>query len=332
LLHLVNFLYHPYDLEEQYPFWIRSFPGQSGCSCVIRLDVVAGFGTGDVVNASGWKQEQGQVGSGGNPFTDQYPSVPALVGNDVFDEWLSKKSVIWYMPSAFIQSQVMAVVKPGCPACEETKPHLKQLKQLKRVRFKEVNVEEHPDVVDRLHVTGFPEVVYQDRHGQIYKMPWNGIPTSSNIRAWIEGIQKKQPQQQTGVTSNAMKRCTDCGSGGIDPSVWGPPLWFLIHMQALMYPSKPTQLDKEKTMAFFDGLVQVLPCASCAMHYRTEMAGLDRKKTFSSRDALFSWTVDFHNRVSERTKNPQPRQGVAFWKRQYKRQLMQAIEMASRIA
>jgi len=231
--------------------------------------------------------------------------------------------------SKYIQSQVMAVVKPGCPACEQTKPHLKPLKKLKTVRFQEVNADTQPDLVDTLEVTAFPEVVYKDRHGQVFKMPWNGIPTSKNITQWINGIKKKSGGADIHQPpSSAMKRCTDCGPGGIDPSVWGPPLWYVIHMQALMYPSKPTRQEKQKMISFFEGLVDVLPCQSCSTHYKQELARLDRTKTFGSRDALFGWTVRFHNSVSKRTKNPQPQRPVSFWKEYYKKQLMEAISRA----
>jgi thiol-disulfide isomerase/thioredoxin len=227
----------------------------------------------------------------------------------------------------YIQSQVMAVVKPGCPACEQTKPHLKPLRGMKQVKFQEINADTQPDVVETLQVTAFPEVVYKDRHGKIFKMPWNGIPTAKNITQWIDGIKSNSKSGGTSqLPSSAMKRCTDCG-GGVDPSVWGPPLWYVIHMQALMYPSKPTKGDETKMRAFLEGLVDVLPCASCASHYKDEMSRLDGK-TFKSRDALFSWTVRFHNSVSDRTKNPQPRKSVAFWKDFYKKQLMQAIKSA----
>ena len=223
--------------------------------------------------------------------------------------------------SKYIQSQVMAVVKPGCPACEQTKPHLAPLKKLKRVRFAQIDVDKKPEIVDELHITAFPEVVYKDRRGRVYKMPWNGVPTSANIIKWVNTIQKGQPPKPDQSSQNGIKRCTDCGEG-VDPSIWGPALWYVIHMQALMYPSKPTKAQRTQIVDFFVGLADVLPCQSCANHYREELATLN-PNTFDSRDALFTWTVQFHNKVSTRTKNPQPQHTVAFWKRYYKKQLMQ---------
>lgn len=232
--------------------------------------------------------------------------------------------------SKYIQSQVMAVVKPGCPACEQTKPHLAPLKKMKQVRFAQIDVDKKPEIVDELHITAFPEVVYKDRRGQVFKMPWDGIPTSANIINWVNTIQKRQPAPKPSdhqASKNAAKRCTDCGEG-VDPSIWGPALWYLIHMQALMYSSKPTQTQRRQMIDFFVGLADVLPCQSCANHYKQELASLP-PNTFDSRDTLFAWTVHFHNKVSARTKNPQPQHTVAFWKRHYKKQLMHALSLSS---
>ena len=39
----------------------------------------------------------------------------------------------------------------------------------------------------------------------------------------------------------------------MDPTVWGPKLWFVIHTVALNYPDNPSYDDVRNTENFFNG-------------------------------------------------------------------------------
>lgn len=223
------------------------------------------------------------------------------------------------------KSMVMAVTKPGCPACEQTKPSiLKASKnvQQKRVRFQEVNADTQPQIVNQLNVQAFPEFIYKNRQGQVHKMPWTGIPTPSQIVSWVDAVAKRQrPKPRSNSNKNTRAQCSKCSAGsngpGVDPKIWGPPLWFVIHTVALSYPRRPSPRQKTQMKRFFQELKDHLPCHYCQKHFAKELESVPAS-VFASRDSLFEWTVKFHDKVSDRTHNPQPRHSVAYWRQYYK--------------
>lgn len=222
-------------------------------------------------------------------------------------------------------SQVLAVTKQGCPACEETKPGIQKAKKMiKKVRFKDVDVDTHPDIAATYGVTAFPEFVYTNRQGTVHKMPWKGVPTPQSIISWIDSIRGTSSSSNAppAAAHNGDTRCTSCSKGGgVDPSIWGPPLWFVIHTTALSYPRTPTVRQKSEMQTFFRQLKDHLPCLYCQKHFAEELSRIN-SSVFNSRDSLFAWTVEFHNKVRARTHNETtPRHSVHYWKQHYKRQV-----------
>lgn len=206
-------------------------------------------------------------------------------------------------------SQVIAVLKKGCPACIDTKPALRRAQQIAPIPIDEIDADDDASMVRKLDVQAFPDVIYRSSNGTIQHMPWDGVPSSTDIADFVDAA-------HAGKTFKASKNdCPDCQAS--DKREWGPALWFVIHMVALMYPSRPTPKERREMISFFVGLKDVLPCSECKKHYA---AGLEKTdpRVFDSRDSLFEWTVNFHQSVSDRTGSTYPRRSVAYWKRYYK--------------
>ena len=53
----------------------------------------------------------------------------------------------------------------------------------------------------------------------------------------------------------------------MNPKIWGPKAWFLIHAIAINYPKNPTFQEKREYSNFFKSLKDALPCLACAKHY-----------------------------------------------------------------
>lgn len=230
------------------------------------------------------------------------------------------------MTKSIEKSQLIAVTQEGCPACKKLKPALKKAESVlkkKKVRFAEIDAAENPTLVEKLDVQAFPEIIYKNKTGKIQKMPWGGVPRATTIVRWTENVAAgKTP---TNRSSKARPPCPECGpGGGVSPKLWGPQLWFIIHMVALMYPSKPTAKDRKDMVDFFQGLQKVLPCDKCKKHFAEELKTLN-KSVFDNRDSLFEWTVKFHDKVSDRTHSTQPRHTVNYWRKYYKRAAERAI-------
>lgn len=96
-------------------------------------------------------------------------------------------------------------------------------------------------------------------------------------------------------------------NGGIPPETWGPSLWFVMHLVAATYPGHPSPADKERYATFYKSLQHVLPCEGCRKGYATILTSEPTKLTprvFGSRESLFKWTVDVHNRVNAKLGKP----------------------------
>lgn len=106
---------------------------------------------------------------------------------------------------------------------------------------------------------------------------------------------------------------------GFSPELWGPSMWFMVHLVAATYPVAPTATDKAQAMAFYKSLQWLLPCMGCRLGYRAIVGSDPTKLTsrvFASRQSLFKWTVDVHNRVNAKLKKPQNSDWQA-WYREY---------------
>ena len=120
-------------------------------------------------------------------------------------------------------------------------------------------------------------------------------------------------------TVSAATRKALANPNGFSPEVWGPSMWFMMHLAAATFPETPTPTDRAQYAAFFQSLQHVLPCFGCRKGYETIINSDPTKltaRTFTSRAALFKWTVDVHNRVSAKLGKPVQSDWVA-WYREY---------------
>jgi len=87
-----------------------------------------------------------------------------------------------------------------------------------------------------------------------------------------------------------------------DPSSWGPTLWYYLHCSAANYPKKPTTEQRDAMKIWLSSLSVTIPCANCGHHFnefvRSHQNNLDT--ICSSREKLFNFLVDAHNKVNQR--------------------------------
>tara|TARA_B100001027_G_C16191593_1_gene296296 strand:+ start:442 stop:888 length:447 start_codon:yes stop_codon:yes gene_type:complete len=85
----------------------------------------------------------------------------------------------------------------------------------------------------------------------------------------------------------------------MDPKVWGPKLWFVIHTIALNYPDNPSYDQKRIHEDFFNNLVFLIPCDKCRIHYRQHINNNPVVNHLKNSDTLFRYTIDLHNEVNK---------------------------------
>jgi len=86
----------------------------------------------------------------------------------------------------------------------------------------------------------------------------------------------------------------------MQPNIWGKYIWISLHFIAIGFPTNPTEKEKTQYYSFFTNLHHVLPCETCAAHYKQllDQIPLD-SLALSSRENLFKWTFDIHNAVNK---------------------------------
>ena len=87
----------------------------------------------------------------------------------------------------------------------------------------------------------------------------------------------------------------------MNPKIWGPKAWFLIHAIAVNYPKNPTFQEKREYYNFFKSLKDALPCLACAKHYEENIKKYPIDNYLDTTESLFNWTVDLHNMVNYQT-------------------------------
>jgi hypothetical protein len=87
-------------------------------------------------------------------------------------------------------------------------------------------------------------------------------------------------------------------------SEWPEHYWYVFHVSSLTAPRNPTQMERKHWKAFYIMFGHAIPC-QCRKDY-LKLIGKDGKVPFRYRHRLdlFQWTVDVHNRVSQRLKKP----------------------------
>ena len=85
----------------------------------------------------------------------------------------------------------------------------------------------------------------------------------------------------------------------MDPKIWGPKLWFVIHTIALNYPDNPSYEQKRIHEDFFNNLVFLIPCEKCRVHYRQHINNNPIVNHLTNSDTLFRYTIEIHNEVNK---------------------------------
>ena len=85
----------------------------------------------------------------------------------------------------------------------------------------------------------------------------------------------------------------------MDPTVWGPKLWFFIHTVALNFPNNPSFEEIKNYESFFENLKYIIPCDKCRLHYIQRLRDNPISKYLTDANTLFIYTIDLHNEVNK---------------------------------
>ena len=90
----------------------------------------------------------------------------------------------------------------------------------------------------------------------------------------------------------------------MNPKIWGPHLWFILHIITFKYPKKPSNYDKDYHRDFFNNLKNILPCDDCKKHYSKNIQEYPITPHLDSREKLIDWLIHIHNQVNVSLNKP----------------------------
>lgn len=86
---------------------------------------------------------------------------------------------------------------------------------------------------------------------------------------------------------------------GMMTSVWGPPLWHVLHIISFNYPINPTNKQKKHYFNFYNNLKNILPCKYCRENLLNNFIKLPlTMDVFKNRDVLSKYVYDLHELVN----------------------------------
>ena len=87
--------------------------------------------------------------------------------------------------------------------------------------------------------------------------------------------------------------------------IWGPPVWETLHYISFAYPIQPLSDDIRKYFAFYNSVIDVLPCPICRDHLRKHMKKHPIEYALQAgREGLIRWVIDVHNEVNKSLEKP----------------------------
>ncbi len=87
---------------------------------------------------------------------------------------------------------------------------------------------------------------------------------------------------------------------GMMTTIWGPPLWHVLHTISFNYPVRPTCEDKRNFRNFILALGKILPCRHCRDNLKKNLKDHPlTQRSLRSRDALSRWMYGLHEHVNK---------------------------------
>ena len=92
----------------------------------------------------------------------------------------------------------------------------------------------------------------------------------------------------------------DYNSGdGMMTSIWGPPMWHILHTISFNYPIKPTDENKKYYLKFYGNLQHILPCKYCRDNLTNNLKKLPLTiDVFKNRLTLSMWVYMLHETIN----------------------------------
>jgi len=90
----------------------------------------------------------------------------------------------------------------------------------------------------------------------------------------------------------------------LNPEVWGPPFWFVLHTLAITYPQQPTEMAKKKYYDLITNLPLFLPSDEAGELFGHMLDQYPVSSYLDNRDSFIKWIHFIHNKYNEKYEKP----------------------------
>lgn len=84
----------------------------------------------------------------------------------------------------------------------------------------------------------------------------------------------------------------------LDPAVWGPYYWFVLHTIALTYPHNPNETIKKKYYDFIQNLPLFLPISTIGNKFSELLDKYPVSPYLDSQQSFTKWMHFIHNKIN----------------------------------
>jgi hypothetical protein len=91
----------------------------------------------------------------------------------------------------------------------------------------------------------------------------------------------------------------------LNPEVWGPHYWFVLHTIALTYPLHPNDVVKKKYYDFMQNLPLFLPIKEIGNGFSKMLDKYPVTPYLDSRESFIKWMHFIHNKINVAIEKPE---------------------------
>lgn len=91
----------------------------------------------------------------------------------------------------------------------------------------------------------------------------------------------------------------------MDPTIWGPHYWFVIHTIAFHYPTCPTAIQKKIHYRWIHHLPELIPNKSIGSMFSDILRDNPVSPYLDNREDFIKWAHHIHNVVNQKLNKPQ---------------------------
>ena len=91
---------------------------------------------------------------------------------------------------------------------------------------------------------------------------------------------------------------------GLDPTIWGPHYWFVLHTIAISYPHYPNSVTKKKYYEFIQNLHLFLPNENMGAEFSKLIQQYPVQPYLDNRESFIKWMNFIHNQINKKLEKP----------------------------